>query len=191
MGARRTSTVHDDGTTHERGPARRDRRHPLHDRARRPEGEDLLVVAGDNLFDFSLVDYVAFWRGKGDGSAIALYGARTASWSSSTPSSSSTTTTGCVSFVEKPPNPTTDLVAIADYLYHRDHVALIDTYLAEGNSPDQPGNLVAWLYRARAGLRLPLQRRVARHRRPRASSLEADNLLRARAGLEPRAEYAL
>ena len=32
----------------------------------------MLVVAGDNLFDFSLADYVDFWRSK-DGSAIAVY----------------------------------------------------------------------------------------------------------------------
>ncbi len=36
-------------------------------------GDDLLVVAGDNLFEFSLVDYVAFWRGKAGGSAIAVH----------------------------------------------------------------------------------------------------------------------
>ena len=37
------------------------------------DGEDLLVVAGDNLFDFSLVDYVDWWRGKGEASAVALH----------------------------------------------------------------------------------------------------------------------
>src|SRR5262245_41729237 len=36
------------------------------------EGEDVLVVAGDNLFDFSLSEYVEWWRAK-DGSAIAVY----------------------------------------------------------------------------------------------------------------------
>jgi glucose-1-phosphate thymidylyltransferase len=35
-------------------------------------GEDLLVVAGDNLFDFSLDDYVAFWRSR-EGSAIGVH----------------------------------------------------------------------------------------------------------------------
>ena len=29
------------------------------------QGEDLLVIAGDNLFRFSLADYVGWWRGKG------------------------------------------------------------------------------------------------------------------------------
>ena len=36
-------------------------------------GDDLLVIAADNLFDFSLADYVAFFRTKGDGSAVAVH----------------------------------------------------------------------------------------------------------------------
>ncbi|MGZ8717054.1 MAG: nucleotidyltransferase family protein, partial [Gaiellaceae bacterium] len=37
------------------------------------EDDDLLVVAGDNLFDCSIADYVRWWRGKGEASAVALY----------------------------------------------------------------------------------------------------------------------
>ena len=66
-------TVHDDGTT-----SNDDRLGAIGDIVFTIEraglaGDDLLIIAGDNLFDFSLVDYVAFWRQKGDGSAIALY----------------------------------------------------------------------------------------------------------------------
>src|SRR4029453_8286225 len=35
------------------------------------EGEDLLIVAGDNLIGYSLTDFVDFWRAKG-GSAVAV-----------------------------------------------------------------------------------------------------------------------
>ena len=38
------------------------------------------------------------------------------------------------------------LAATAAYLYHRAHVPLVRRYLAEGNPPDQPGRLIAWLY---------------------------------------------
>ena len=37
------------------------------------EGDDLLVIAADNLFEFSLRDYIAFFREKGDGSAVAAH----------------------------------------------------------------------------------------------------------------------
>src|SRR5437016_3349058 len=35
--------------------------------------DDLLVIAADNLFEFSLASYMEFWRAKGDGSAIAVH----------------------------------------------------------------------------------------------------------------------
>src|SRR4029079_15407279 len=37
------------------------------------EGDDLLVIAADNLFEFSLRDYVEFFRAKSDGSAVAAH----------------------------------------------------------------------------------------------------------------------
>src|SRR5205807_1813793 len=68
-------TVHDDGTT-----SNEDRLGAIGDLAYVIEpaelaGEDLLVVAGDNLIGYSLPDFVAFWREKG-GSAIAVYEVR-------------------------------------------------------------------------------------------------------------------
>ena len=51
-----------------------------------------------------------------------------------------------VGFEEKPSEPASTLVATAAYLYHRAHVPLVGRYLADGNPPDQPGRLVAWLY---------------------------------------------
>ena len=64
--------VHDDGTT-----SNEDRLGAIGDIAfvadrEGWDGEDVLVVAGDNLFEFSLAEYVDFWRAK-DGSAIAVY----------------------------------------------------------------------------------------------------------------------
>ena len=54
------------------------------------------------------------------------------------------------SFVEKPAGAArARSSSIATYLYHRDHVPLIDEYLAGGNNPDAPGSLVAWLHTRR------------------------------------------
>jgi glucose-1-phosphate thymidylyltransferase len=183
-------TVHDDGTT-----SNEDRRGAIGDIQFTIEradlaGEDLMVIAGDNLFDFSLVDYAAFWRGKGDGSAIALYRCPDRELVKQYSIVELDETERVRSFIEKPANPSTDLVAIAIYLYRRDHVALISTYLAEGNSPDQPGNLVAWLvprvpvygYRF-AGDWLD----IGDHRQ----LLEADNRARGKLGMPARDSYSL
>lgn len=152
--------------------------------------DDLLIVAGDNLFDFSLVDYVRFWREKRDGSAIALYRCPDRELVKQYSIVELDDGDRITSFIEKPAEPTTDLVAIAVYLYRRDHVSMIGTYLAEGNSRDQPGNLVAWLHRRApvygyrfAGDWLD----IGDH----GQLLEADNRIRAARGMPTRESYTL
>jgi len=153
-------------------------------------GDDLLVIAGDNLFDFSLVDYVEFWRGKPGGTAIALYRCPDPELVKQYSIVELDADERVTSFTEKPANPTTDLVAIATYLYGRDHVPLIARYLEEGNSKDQPGNLVAWLHQRApvygyrfAGEWLDIG--------DRSQLLEADNRVRARLGMPTRDDYSL
>jgi glucose-1-phosphate thymidylyltransferase len=182
-------TVHDDGTT-----SNEDRLGAIGDIAFTVEragleGDDLLVVAGDNLIGYSVPDYVAFWRGK-EGSAIALY---------ECPDPELIKQYGVVeldeddrvlSFEEKPEQPVSNLAATAAYLYRAEEVALLGRYLKEGNPADAPGNYVAWLY-TRApvyGYRFAGEwLDIGDH----AQLLQADNRMRTRAGLAPRAEYTL
>lgn len=108
--------------------------------------DDLLVIAGDNLFDFDLRDYVGFWRGKGVASAIAVRDVGSKALASLYGIVEVDGDDRVLDFVEKPADPPTTLVAIATYVYHRTHVPLVRTYLDEGNAPDQPGRLVQWLH---------------------------------------------
>ena len=107
--------------------------------------DDLVVVAGDNLFDSSLAPFVEFARSKktavlavydvGDLEAIKKYNSITLD------------ADGKITFFEeKPKNPTSTLTGIALYYFPADVVAMIKTYIAEGNNPDQPGRLIQWLY---------------------------------------------
>ena len=152
------------------------------------EGEDVLVVAGDNLFDFSLAEYVDWWKTK-DGSAIAVYEQPNPELVSQYSVVELDADDRVVSFVEKPEKPESNLTAIATYVYHRAHLALLRAYIAEGKSPDQPGHFIAWLH-----TRAP----VYGYRfggewldiGDRTQLLEADNRYRARVGLPQRAEYA-
>jgi glucose-1-phosphate thymidylyltransferase len=181
--------LHDDGTTsNETRLGAIGNIRFVRDRARLDD--DLLVIAGDNLFDFSLQDYVAFWRGKGVASALAVYDVGDRELIRSYGAVDLDADDRVVAFVEKPQEPTSTLAATAAYLFAREHAGLVDTYLDDGNQPDQPGNFVAWLYPRRPvyGYRFaggwydigdPQQ------------LLEADNRLRARAGLPPRREYSL
>lgn len=157
------------------------------------QGDDLLVIAGDNLFDFSLAEYVTFWSGKATDSAascIALYECPDMELVKQYSIVSLDEQQRVTSFVEKPEHPTTNTVGIATYIYHREHVSLIDQYLADGNSPDQPGKYIAWLHQ-----RVPVYGYrfagewldIGNHQQ----LLYADNQLRARQGLPERAEYSL
>jgi glucose-1-phosphate thymidylyltransferase len=135
-------TVHDDGTTSED-----DRLGAIGDIAFVDlAGDDLLVIAGDNLFDFSLRDLVAFWRAKGRASAVALYDVGDRELARKYGIVELGEDDRVVGFLEKPEEPPSTLAATATYVFHRDHVALVRRYLHEGSSPDQPGRFVAWLH---------------------------------------------
>ena len=107
--------------------------------------DDLIVVAGDNLFSESIEAFGKFCREKnapvlgvydvGDLEAIKKYNAITVDGD------------GRITyFEEKPQVPQSTLTGIALYFYPRATLPLIRQYVAEGNNPDQPGRLVQWLY---------------------------------------------
>jgi glucose-1-phosphate thymidylyltransferase len=107
--------------------------------------DDLIMVAGDNLFSHKLGDFGTFCRQK-NAPVLAVYDVG---------SLQEITKYGCVSvdkqdrlvsFVEKPNNPTSTLAGLGLYFYPRRQLAMVDQYVAEGNHPDQPGRLVQWLY---------------------------------------------
>jgi glucose-1-phosphate thymidylyltransferase len=175
--------VHNDGTT-----SNDDRLGAIGDIEFVGLDDDLLAIASDNLFDYSLADYESYWRSK-DGSAIAVYDVGDRELAKKYGIVDVDDDDRVTNFVEKPADPPTTLCATATYLYRRDHAALVPTYLTEGNPPDQPGNFVAWLHK-----RAP----VYAYRFPgewydigdQAQLLEADNRMRRREGLPERAEYS-
>ena len=107
---RRRSRRRDD----ERGrPARRDRRHRVRRRARRLADDDLIVIAGDNLFDYSLGDCVRWWRDRGEASAVVLYDVGDLELVKRYSNVEVDADGRLVSFVEKPEHAASTLVATA------------------------------------------------------------------------------
>jgi glucose-1-phosphate thymidylyltransferase len=152
--------------------------------------DDVLVVAGDNLFDYPLDDFTAFWRSKGVASAVAVLDVGDLRLASQYGIVSVADNERITSFVEKPADPPSTLAATATYIYHREHVPLVERYLAEGNAPDQVGSFIAWLHAREpvyayrfAGNWLDIG--------DKEQLLAADNQLRREQGLPERAEYAL
>lgn len=107
--------------------------------------DDIIVIAGDNLFSQPLAGFGEFCREKktpvlgvydvGSLEDIKKYNAITFD------------AAGRITFFEeKPKQPRSTVTGIALYYYPRATLPLIRQYIAEGNNPDQPGRLVQWLY---------------------------------------------
>jgi glucose-1-phosphate thymidylyltransferase len=152
--------------------------------------DDLLVIAGDNLFDYSLADFVRFSADKGGASAVAVYDVGDRELAKQYGVIDLDADHRVVGFAEKPAEPPTTLCATATYLYAREDAGLVDTYLEEGNPPDQPGHFIAWLYGRRPvyGFRIPGGWYDIGDA---GQLLEADNRLRELAGLPFRKSYSL
>jgi glucose-1-phosphate thymidylyltransferase len=189
-GGRLEPVVHDDGTT-----TNENRLGAIGDVAFVLEragiaDDDLLVVAGDNLFDASLADYVAWWHVNGDGSAIAVRDCGDLELARQYAIVGVDEDDRIVSFVEKPAEPPGTLASTATYIYRREHVPLVTRYLAEGNSPDAPGSFIAWLYARRPVYAYPLGG-IWFDIGDADQLLVADNTFRERTGLVTRAAYSL
>lgn len=106
--------------------------------------EDIMVLAGDNLFDFNLKDFVDFYQDmKSD--CITVH---------ELTDFGELQRTGVVeidhnflvtSFEEKPKKPKSNLAGPPFYIYQRETLSLIAQYLDQGNNPDAPGNFIPWL----------------------------------------------
>lgn len=107
--------------------------------------DDLIVVAGDNLFSEKLGDFGKFCLGN-NAPVLALYDVGDLEQIKKYNSISVDDAGRITFFEEKPKNPTSTLTGIALYFYPKTTIPLIKQYIAEGNNPDQPGRLIQWLY---------------------------------------------
>jgi glucose-1-phosphate thymidylyltransferase len=148
----------------------------------------LLVIAADNLFEFSLSDYIAFWRAKG-GSAIAVHRLADPSLAHLYGVIELGDDDRIVGMEEKPEKPRSDLVSTAAYLFSTEHLALVDRYFEEGNLPDPPGRFLGWLCEREPVYGFSFAEEWLDIGDP-GQLLEADNHYRAAAGLPERAEYS-
>ena len=144
-GAERGVIVHNDGTTgnEDRLGAMGDVRFAMDEGAIDDDG--LLVIAADNLFEFSIADYIAFWREKGDGSAIAVHQLADPALASLYGVVELDAGDRVIGMEEKPEHPRSDLVSTATYLFSREHLSVLERYLADGLPADPPGRFLAWL----------------------------------------------
>ncbi|MCX7788245.1 MAG: nucleotidyltransferase family protein [Spirochaetes bacterium] len=108
--------------------------------------EDTLVLAGDNLFDFSLKAFVDFFYTKG-ADCITAHRVEDPEQLRRTGVIIVNSESRVLEFEEKPKHPKSNLAVPPIYLYRSDTLPLLKIYLEEGNNPDAPGNFIPWLLR--------------------------------------------
>lgn len=108
--------------------------------------EDLLVVAGDNLFDFKITNLVEFFKKKGRQTSIALYDVGDRDLVKRYSVVTLDSEDRIINFEEKPPQPQTTLIAICMYIFPPSSLKRIKEYLGKGLNPDAPGYFISWLY---------------------------------------------
>jgi glucose-1-phosphate thymidylyltransferase len=106
--------------------------------------EDILVLAGDNLFDFALEDFVKFFNNVGH-DCITAHELTDCKVLQRTGVVEIDNRQCIISFEEKPQQPKSNLAVPPFYIYQRATLPLIKQYLKAGNNPDAPGNFIPWL----------------------------------------------
>jgi len=114
-------------------------------RDERIKGE-LMVVGGDNLFEFKLSQLVELGRNM-EGSAIACYDVGSLELSKKYGIVELGEDGQIVNFLEKPSLPPSTLAATACYYLDPEGVKNILKYLDEGNNPDALGYFIQWSHK--------------------------------------------
>lgn len=106
--------------------------------------DDMLVIAGDNVLDFSLTKFVEYAKEKGTSAIMRYYEAN----------GQKLLKTGVVTIdsddrillmTEKSPNPATHWCTPPFYFYTREDARLVQKGIESGCGTDAPGSYIAWL----------------------------------------------
>ena len=106
--------------------------------------EDILVLAGDAYFDFSLADFVRYYQEKGT-SVVA--GKVSQEEDLSKYGVIEEVDGKVVGMQEKPLDPVGHIISLAAYIYPREVLRDFEYYLSEGNQTTYPGYFVEYLYK--------------------------------------------
>ena len=107
--------------------------------------DDIIVVAGDNLFELSLKEVANMFHKKKH-NTIVLHDVKDTELAKHY---------GVVEvknglvfhFEEKPVEPKSTLISTGIYLFQKKTIKLIEKYISQGNNTDKTGDFIAWLHK--------------------------------------------
>ncbi|MCR4336109.1 MAG: nucleotidyltransferase family protein [archaeon] len=107
--------------------------------------DDLLVIAGDNLFEYKLADFYKFFKEK-KSSVIACKDMNSKEEVKEKFGVVELDSNGkIIGFEEKPAEPKSSLASTACYIFSKEDLKEINLYIEADNPPDNAGDFVKWL----------------------------------------------
>lgn len=107
--------------------------------------EDLLVVGGDNLFDFDIEKYLHLARQKKPAATIGVYDIGDNKEASKFGVVHLAKDNRINSFEEKPEHSKSSLIAMCFYYFPKESLRLVGEYLASSEKSDKAGDYIKWL----------------------------------------------
>lgn len=108
--------------------------------------DDIIVVAGDNLFEFEIKNLVDIFKEK-NASIVALYDVRDTELAKLYGIVSVDNESKIVDFEEKPTKPKSTLSSTGVYLYPKDVIKKISEFVNISGKADKAGDFLQWLYK--------------------------------------------
>jgi glucose-1-phosphate thymidylyltransferase len=109
--------------------------------------DDVLVVAGDNLFEFDLKKFLDFAKARKDGVSIAAYDIGDNALAKNFGVVKVDEAGKVTDFEEKPPAPKSTLVSTGEYYFPKNKLSFIKEYVKMQDKLDAPGYYIGWLAR--------------------------------------------
>jgi glucose-1-phosphate thymidylyltransferase len=106
---------------------------------------DLVVITGDNLFDFSLLDVIDLFKKK-KSNIVVLHDVKDFELAKHY-GVVEIKNDAIVNFEEKPSNPKSTLISTGVYLFPKKTLSLVKKYIDQGNNPDKTGSFIEWLHK--------------------------------------------
>lgn len=106
--------------------------------------DDMLVIAGDNVLDFSLTKFIAYAKEKNTSCIMRYFEGNEAKLQKCGVVSINDNDV-IVKMVEKPSNPESNWCCPPFYYYAKDDTKRIPNAIKEGCGTDAPGSFIAWL----------------------------------------------
>jgi len=107
--------------------------------------EDIVVIAGDNLFEVSLLEIANIFH-KRKNNVIVLHDVKDKELAKHY-GVVEVEENIVVDFEEKPVSPKSTLVSTGIYFFPKRTLSFIEKYISQGNNPDRAGDFIKWLHK--------------------------------------------